>query len=80
MKKLISEKVKFLKKLISEKVKFPKKLISEIVKGKKMECHFDFNKKTISKIFGEFLSENLPNEAEHIKRFILVQLVHRPLL
>ena len=35
-----------------------------------MECHFDFNKKTISKILGEFLSENLPNEAEHIKRLM----------
>ena len=35
-----------------------------------MECHFDFNKKTISKTVGEFLCDNLPNEAEHIKRII----------
>ena len=33
-----------------------------------MECHFDFNKKTISKTVGEFLCDNLPNKAEHIKR------------
>ena len=35
-----------------------------------MECHFNFQKATISKIVGEFLCENLPNESEHIKRII----------
>ena len=35
-----------------------------------MECHFDFTKKTISKIVGEFLIENFPNESEHIKRIM----------
>ena len=35
-----------------------------------MECHFNFQKATISKIVGEFLCENLPNESEHIKRVI----------
>ena len=36
----------------------------------KMECHFNFNKKTITRSIGDFLWENLPNEIEHIKRIM----------
>ena len=35
-----------------------------------MECHFYFNKETISKNVEKFLCENLPNEMEHIKRIM----------
>ena len=35
-----------------------------------MEFHFDFQKTTISKKIGEFLIENLPSDAAHIKRLM----------
>ena len=35
-----------------------------------MECHFNFNKKTITTTVGDFLCENLPSDIDHIKRIM----------
>ena len=43
------------------------------LENKIMECHFNFNKKTITTTVGDFLCENLPSDIDHIKRNICQQ-------